>query len=136
MKTVGAPDFLGYLACYVVASIAVTVPFALVAVLDPTGGGPVERVSGALFVMMLGTEMAGVYGLPAGAAGCCLLHVALRRVPSQAVHVAAFAVVGALAGWAYDAWLFDFDTAWFPLALACATAVGRLAVIPLVRTSP
>jgi hypothetical protein len=136
VRRAGAPDFLGYLVCYLVTVAAVSLPFAVIALLDPAAGTLEERLFGALFVGVLGALMAAVYGLPSGLAGCVVLHLVLRRVSSQTVHVVAFTAVGALVGWAYDVWLFDSGFAWLPIALGCATAVGRLSVVPLVRRTP
>jgi hypothetical protein len=129
---VGVPGFEGSLASYAVRVVAIPLPFALLALLEPSAG-LVDRTFGALFAMMIGPLMAGIYGLPGGSAGGLLAHVAVRRVPSQTAHVAAFAAAGALEGRAHDVLLLDSTWTWLPVVVGAATAVGRLAALPLVR---
>ena len=83
--------------------------------------------------LLLGTVCAAIYGAPAALLGGALLHLCLRRVPEQWVHVIAFGLAGAAVGVLYDAMLFDgsFDELWLMLAVAAAAA--RACVIRLAR---
>ena len=77
--------------------------------------------------------VASIYGSPAAGLGCLVVHFLCLRVRSQVVHVAAAALVGVAAGWAYGTVLFDgyWEQLWWQLGIA--TAIGRAVVIPLAR---
>ncbi len=87
----------------------------------------------AMGVGVLTTIYALVFGLPAAAVGCLLVHLVCLRIPEQLIHVVTAGLVGAAAGVVYDAALFDGFWGRLWILLGIATSLGRAAVIPLAR---
>jgi hypothetical protein len=133
VRGVGSPGFLGYVAAYGVSAVVVPMPIALAVVVDGTSAGLVERVVGAICIGLVGVLFALVYGAPAAVIGSLTGHVLLLGTRAQWVHVALFAVLGAVAGVVYDRVLFDGHFAWLPWSLCLATSLGRASVVPLAR---
>jgi hypothetical protein len=90
-------------------------------------------------VLVYGWMPISVFATVLAPVGVLLVHLTCRRARLQAAHVLAAGLAGALAGLGVGALLADGDVAGscgLALVLGIATAIGRAAVIPLVRTHP
>jgi hypothetical protein len=128
------PGLGGYALVHLLCSLFVWGPLAFAALLSP-GGDPHAGLLSAIVALLVGTVAAVIYGAPAAIAGGLLLHICLRRVPEQWVHVLAFGLAGAAVGVLYDRVIFNgfYDDLWISLAVAAAAA--RACVIPMTRSA-
>lgn len=118
----GSPGALGYLVAIVVSLVA----FGWFAGVDGAlKDGRWSDVGGQVFpIVVFGALPAAVIGT----LGATLVHVLCVRARRQVWHVLCAGLVGFGAGYL----LFPGLGVGTPLALGCATALGRLAVVPFV----
>jgi hypothetical protein len=131
----GSPGVPGYVMAFVVSAgvLGLMAPLSVLLSGLARGSWSLDELFYGSGVGVLTATYALVYGLPAAAVGCLLVHLVCLPVGTQPVHVAMAGLTGAAAGVIYNRVVFDgFDgTLW--LQLAIATSIGRTAVIPLAR---
>ena len=122
----GRPTIQGYLVIYVISAVLSPLPVAVVAFAETLPSNGVLNAGGAALVLTpLSILVALVCGVPAGVLGAVTAHALLGEVRSLRLQVTVFAVLGVLAGWAYDAFLFGGFYPWLPWSLGTAAALGR-----------
>ena len=125
------PGPLGYLLAIAVTAVAYP-PILLAQTLVE---GPLTWVVASVVFGVV----AVVIGVPVGLLAAPLIHLLTWFIPFQAVHVVVSAAVGSVTG--VGVWLVidpDYEwvtgqLGWYAGALGLAAALGRTAVIPLVR---
>ncbi|UUW90972.1 hypothetical protein [Pimelobacter simplex] len=117
----------GYVAAWAVSVLIVDLAMVLGASLFGTSPGPLELV---LMVWGL-VPWVALFSLPIAVPGVLIVHLVCRCVGAQWVHVAAAGLAGLAP---MGVWVLLTGEAEPVLGLlAVATALGRLAVVPMVR---
>lgn len=125
---VNTPGLAGYLAAWALSCVAMVGGLAGTALADPTTDQPLET---ALTWLVLGSLYVPLYSLPFALVGVPLVHLLCRRVPRQWVHAVAAGAAGLLPMAAMG--LLTGEWVWTWGAIAGCTALGRWAVVPMVR---
>lgn len=122
------PGLAGYLAAWALSCLVTVAGAAGIALADPSADQPLLD---ALVVLTLGSFWVPLYSLPFAVVGIPLVHLACRRVEAQWVHVVAAGAAGLLPALAVRLMTGEWIWAW--ASIAACTALGRLAVVPMVR---
>lgn len=132
------PTLPGYLAMlglvFVVFGLVVGVMQALASLTEEPAGGVLDFVVAGVWMTVVATAYGAVFGLLPALLGIVIVHLLVRRVRAQWVHVVAFGVAGAVLSGPPLIWLTDPELVFHPLqpfAGACAALV-RLVVTPWV----
>lgn len=135
MNGPNTPGFFGYVVAVLVSFVAfgfLVGFFAMLSAADPLAGLAI-----LLLYAPMAAAVAGTYGLPVALAGAALVALGLRRVAPQPVHVLGAGLVGLVLTPVYLSLvgLADDDSIlMLSVAVGLAAALGRLAVVPLVRS--
>lgn len=121
------PGLAGYLAAWALSCVVMVEGAATIALADPAADQPLRD---ALAVLGLGCFWVPMYSLPFAVIGIPLVHLACRRARAQWVHVVGAGLAGLLPVVAVR--LLAGEWVWTWGAVAACTAIGRLAVVPMV----
>lgn len=114
--------------------VVVGVIVSLASLTEEPTGGVLDVVVVGLVTTVMATAYGAFFGLLPALLGLVIVHLLVRRVRAQWVHVLAFGVAGAVLSGPPLIWLTDPDLVFHPLqpfAGACAALV-RLVVLPWV----
>lgn len=117
------PGVRGYLLAWLVSVLVFSLEVVVL-----SGEGIVDLLVG--FVVIAGVT--GLFSVPFAAIGVPVVHFSCRRVEAEAVHVLAAGTVGWVSFAALPLFNGDPWAALGGLVLGVPTALGRLAVVPLV----